>query len=163
DLAWAGGKLLDAWPANPDENLYTHVRDSSVETLLIGGRYDFATPPQVATRVLLPHLSNGHQVVLPDIGHTDDFWTYQPAAANHLINTFLDTGRVDPSRYHRTSLDFSPSVSQGTIAEIVLAVLLSFATLAVVSLAWLPLRLRRRGSFGRKSSVVLRSLYVVLL
>ena len=28
---------LDAWPANPDENKYAQVRDSNVETLLIGG------------------------------------------------------------------------------------------------------------------------------
>ena len=77
DFITAGGRLYDSWPANPDENLYTRVRDSNVETLLIGGRLDFATPPQNATRKLLPHLPNGHEVVLPDIGHTDDFWTYQ--------------------------------------------------------------------------------------
>ena len=28
ELVWAGGRLLDAWPANPDENEYTRVRDS---------------------------------------------------------------------------------------------------------------------------------------
>ena len=38
DLIWAGGRVLDAWPANPDENEYTRVRDSNVETLLIGGQ-----------------------------------------------------------------------------------------------------------------------------
>ena len=37
-----------------------------METLLIGGELDFATPPQKATRELLPHLPNGHEVVLPD-------------------------------------------------------------------------------------------------
>ena len=57
------------------------MQDSNVETLLIGGALDFATPPQDATRELLPHLPNGHQVVLPDFGHTDDFWSYQPAPA----------------------------------------------------------------------------------
>src|SRR5262249_9217400 len=36
ELIWSGGRLLDAWPANPDENEYTKVRDSKVETLLIG-------------------------------------------------------------------------------------------------------------------------------
>ena len=80
DFITAGGRLFDSWPASPDENLYTRVRNSSVETLLIGGRLDVATPPQNATRKLLPHLSNGHEVVLPDIGHTDDFWTYQTPA-----------------------------------------------------------------------------------
>src|SRR5205085_1882872 len=58
DLIWAGVRLLDSWPASPDENEYTRVQDSKVETLLIGGSLDFATPPQNATRELLPHLSN---------------------------------------------------------------------------------------------------------
>ncbi len=71
------------------------MRDSNVETLLIGGNLDFATPPQWATRELLPHLPNGHEVVLRDLGHSDDFWTYQPEASSRLINTFLASGRVD--------------------------------------------------------------------
>ena len=56
DLIWAGGELVDSWPATPDQNDYAQVRDSKVETLLIGGNLDFATPPQWATRDLLPHL-----------------------------------------------------------------------------------------------------------
>src|SRR6185436_13034624 len=93
DLIWLDGGLVNAWPANPDENLYSRVRDSNVETLLIGGELDFATPPQNATRELLPHLPNGHQVVLRGLGHTDDFWSYQPAASSRLVNAFLDRGR----------------------------------------------------------------------
>ena len=102
DLIWAGGELVDAWPATPDENDYAQVRDSKVETLLIGGNLDFATPPQWATRDLLPHLPNGHQVVLHDLGHSDDFWTYQPEAGKRLINTYLETGTVDDSLYTGT-------------------------------------------------------------
>ena len=77
------------------------MRDSNVETLLIGGNLDFATPPQWATRELLPHLPNGHEVILSDLGHSDDFWTYQPEAGTRLINTFLASGRVDRSLYTR--------------------------------------------------------------
>ena len=95
----AGGRLADAWPASPDEDEYSHVRTSKVETLLIGGALDFATPPQVATKELLPHLPNGHQVVLPGFGHTTSFWTEQPEAGTQLINTFFDTGKVDDSLY----------------------------------------------------------------
>jgi pimeloyl-ACP methyl ester carboxylesterase len=163
DLVWVNGRLLDAWPANPDENMYTSVRDSKVETLLIGGKLDFATPPQNATRELLPHLKNGRQVVLPGLGHTDDFWAYEPEASGRLINSYFDSGRVDTSLYTRHSVDFTPSVSHGTIAEILLAVLLSFAALTVLSLLVLPFRVYRRGAIGRKSSAVVRSLYVVLL
>ena len=68
DFIWGGGKLVDAWPAAPGEDEYSRVRTSKAETLLIGGALDFATPPQAATKELLPHLPNGHQVVLPGLG-----------------------------------------------------------------------------------------------
>ena len=163
DLIWAGGRLVDSWPASPDENKYTRVRDSKVETLLIGGKLDFATPPQNATRELLPHLANGHQVVLSGLGHTDDFWAYEPDASERLVNTFFASGRVDTSRYRPNSVDFTPSVSHGTIAKIVLSAMLAFAALTVLSLLWLSLRVRRRQAFGRKSSALLRSVHALLL
>jgi pimeloyl-ACP methyl ester carboxylesterase len=163
DFIWAGGRLLDSWPASPDENEYTRVRGSRVETLLIGGELDFATPPQNATRELLPQLPNGHEVVLPSIGHSDDFWAYQTAAGNRLINAFLDSGRVDTSLYKRTSVGFTPAVGHGAIAEIVLGVMLGLAALTVLSLLWMALRVRWRGAYGRRSSAALRSLYPIVL
>ncbi|HEU4451011.1 MAG TPA: alpha/beta fold hydrolase [Gaiellaceae bacterium] len=163
DLIWAGGLLADAWPANPDENEYSRVQDSNVETLLIGGKLDFATPPQWATQELLPHLPNGHEVILDSIGHSDDFWAYQREASSRLINTFFDSGRVDTSLYTPTSVDFTPAMSHGTIAKIALGVMLGLAALAVLSLVWMLLRVRWRGPFGPKSSAVLRSLYPIVL
>ena len=163
DLVWAGGRLLDTWPASPDENEYTRVQNSNVETLLIGGNLDFSTPPQNATRELLPHLPKGHQVVLSDLGHTDDFWTYQPKAADRLINTFLDSGRVDTSSYTDNSVDFTPGSSHGKIATIVVSVMLAFAALAVLALVWMPVRVQRRGAYGRKSGVALRSVFALLV
>jgi pimeloyl-ACP methyl ester carboxylesterase len=158
ELVWAGGRLVDAWPATPDDDAYTHVQRSDVETLLIGGRYDFATPPQNATRELLPSLTRGRQVVLPDIGHTDDFWTYQRTAADRLVNTFFDTGRVDASQYARTSLDFTPTVGFGMVASIVAGSLLSVVVITGVWLLWLAVRVRRRGAIGRKSGAAVRAL-----
>jgi pimeloyl-ACP methyl ester carboxylesterase len=163
DLIWAGGGLVDAWPASPDENEYAQIPDSNVETLLIGGELDLATPPQWATRELLPHLPNGREVVLDNIGHSDDFWTYQTEAGSRLINTFLDSGRVDKSGYTRTSVDFTPVFSHGAVAKIVLGVMLGLAALVVLTLLWMGLRVRRRGAFGRKASATLRSLYPVVL
>jgi pimeloyl-ACP methyl ester carboxylesterase len=163
DFLMAGGRLFDSWPANPEENQYSRVERSEVETLLIGGELDFATPPQNARRELLPQLPNGHEVVIPDIGHSDDFWTYQTPASNRLINTFLDSGRVDATLYKRTPVDFTPAFSHGGIAKIVLGVMLGWAALTVLSLAWMALRLRWRGAFGPKSSAALRSVYPVVL
>ena len=163
DFIMAGGRLFDSWPASPDENEYARVRDSKVETLLIGGELDVATPPQNARHDLLPHLPNGREVVIPDIGHTDDFWVYQTAASTALITTFLDSGRVDTSRYTRTSVDFTPAFSHGAIAKVILGVMLGLAALTALSLLWMALRVRRRGAYGRKSSALLRSLYPILL
>jgi pimeloyl-ACP methyl ester carboxylesterase len=163
ELLYAGGRLLTAWPANPDENEYTQVQNSQVQTLLVGGALDFAAPPQNATRELLPHLPNGHQVVLPKLGHADDFWSYEPTASTRLIDSYLNTGRVDTSLYTENQLDFTPSTTHGTVAKIVFAVMLGFAGLTAFSLFWMPLRLRRRGAYGRKTSGALRSLYPLLL
>jgi pimeloyl-ACP methyl ester carboxylesterase len=162
DFVWAGGKLLGSWPANPDENQYMHVPDSKVETLLVGGNLDFATPPQNATRALLPHLPNGHQVILRDLGHTDDFWAYEPAASGHLVSTFFDSGRVDASRYTPNRIDFAPRTSQGEIAKIALGAIVGLAALTVLSLLWLALRLRRRGLFGPTASGAIRALSPLL-
>ncbi len=163
DLIWAGGRILDAWPASPDENEYTRVQDSNVETLMIGGQLDFATPPQNATRELLPHLPNGHQVVLPGLGHSDDFWAYQPAAGSNLINGYLDSGKVDESLYRFRSVDFTPSGSHTEFAKIILAVMVAFVALTLVSVLVLPWRVHKRGGLGRKSSAAVRSLYPIVL
>jgi hypothetical protein len=130
---------------------------------MIGGNLDFATPPQVATRELLPHLANGRQVVISDLGHADDFWVYEPAAGTRLISRYLATGKVDTSLYTHHEIDFTPSVTLADIAKIVLAVLVGFAALAALALAWMAVRSRRRGGFGRNASVGLRIFAPVLL
>ena len=163
EFLWSGGRLLDTWPANPDAHEYSRVRDSNVPTLLISGQLDFETPPQIAARQLLPHLANGYQVVLPKLGHADDFWAYEPHASTRLIDTYLNSGRVDTSLYTTNQLDFALTPTHSTIAEIVLAVFLGFATLTVLSLFWFAWRLHRRATFGRKTSIAVRSLFPLLL
>jgi hypothetical protein len=160
---WAGGRMGDAWPANPDDDVYDKMQDSNVGTLLVNGRYDFTTPPQNAARELLPHMPNGKQVVLPGLGHTEDIWAYQPDASTRLIKTYLDTGRVDTSRYTENKLDMTPSITQGMLAWIVLAALLGLGALMVLSLVLMPIRVHRRGTYGRKSSIAVRAAYVLVL
>ena len=106
----------DAWPTHgpPTRTLaiYSRMRTSNTETLVISGELDFATPPQVATKELLPYLPKGHQVVLPGFGHSTSVWTEQPEAGSRLINTFFDSGKIDRSLYKPQKVDFTPEVSQ---------------------------------------------------
>lgn len=162
-LVWGDGRLADAWPAAPDHGKYSRVRRSEVETLLIGGALDFATPPQVATKELLPYLPNGDQVVLDGFGHSFDFWTYQPEAGSQLVNTYFESGRVDDSLYKRQTVDFTPEVTQTALAKGLAGTMVGLALLTVLSLLWMARRVRKRGRFGRKASATLRSLYPIVL
>jgi pimeloyl-ACP methyl ester carboxylesterase len=162
-FAWGGGRLADGWPAAPDEGEYSRVRTSQVETLLIGGALDFSTPSQVATKELLPYLPNGHQVVLPGLGHTTSFWSEQPEAGTRLISTFFDSGKVDDSLYTPQSVDLTPGVTLTTLAKAIAGGMVGLALLTVLSLLWMPRRVHWAGRFGRKASATLRSLYPIVL
>jgi hypothetical protein len=48
--------MADAWPGSPDDAEYGRVRTSAVETLLVGGELDVATPLQIAAKQLLPYI-----------------------------------------------------------------------------------------------------------
>lgn len=163
DFLWAGGRMLDAWPGGPGVDEYDKMQTSDVETLLVGGTLDFTTPPDVATREVLPYLPNGHQVVLAELGHTIDFWSYQPDASTRLVDTFLGSGAVDDSLYEHRTMDFRPGMSSSAIAMIVAGSMAMLALVTLASFVWMPLRVRRRGGFGPKASAFLRSVYPLVL
>ena len=154
---------MHAWPANPGENQYTSAQNSNVPTLLIGGTLDFATPAQNATKELLPHLPNGHQVILSGLGHVDDFWYYEPSASTQLLTTFYDTGQVDTSRYTPNLVSFATPATQAAIAKDLLAAMIGFAALAALWLLWVARRVRKHGAAGRKTSVATRTIVPLVL
>lgn len=163
EFLWGAGGLVQSWPANPGENQYTSVQNSNVPTLLVGGTLDFETPAQNATKDLLPHLPNGHQVILSGLGHVDDFWPYEPSASTQLLTTFYDTGQVDTSRYTPNKVSFTPPTTQTSIAKDILGAVIGVVVLAALSLLWVALRVRKHGSAGRKTSVVARTIVPVVL
>jgi pimeloyl-ACP methyl ester carboxylesterase len=164
DFLWAKGMLTAAWPASPDNVGYQEVQTSPVETLLIGGTVDFSTPASFAADELLPHLSNGRQVILAEFGHSGDFWDYQPEASTRLLTRFFDSGEVDDSLYRPQSVDFDVGVpSHPTIAKILLGLMLGLAMSALVLLASMAIRVHRRGKLGSKTSAWLRTLSPLLL
>ena len=162
EFLWGAGGLAD-WPANPGENQYTSVQNSNVPTLLIGGTLDFQTPAQNATKELLPHLPNGHQVILSGLGHAEDFWSYEPSASTRLLTTFYNTGRVDTSRYTPNKVSFTTSSRQTAVAKDILAVVIGLALLAALSLLWVARRVRKHGAAGRKTSVATRTIVPLVL
>jgi RND superfamily putative drug exporter len=162
-FVWGGGELVDAWPVQPNENEYARVRPSNVPTLLVGGELDLSTPPQNATKELLPYLSNGHQVVLPGFGHSTSFFTQQREAGSRLVNTYFDTGKVDTSLYEPQKVDFTPEVTQTALGKGIAAAIFGLAGLTVVSLLWMAVRVLLRGRYGRKASATLRTVYPVVL
>jgi pimeloyl-ACP methyl ester carboxylesterase len=156
DLLWAGGRLSNAWPQSPEVDQYRTLRPTNVPTLLISGDVDFATPAQFATQ-MLPTLRNGQQVILHNLGHTPDTWNYDKAGNAKLINTYLDTGRVDRTAIKDRAMSFEQPHTYEQLAVIVVAVLGGLAALSIGGVVLLPLRRRRRGFVGRKTAVFARS------
>ena len=163
EMIWGGGGLIHGWPHTPAADRYRTVRTTNVETLLVGGTLDVATPVQFATRELLPHLPNGHQVILPGFGHAPDFWADQAKASTHMLTTYLRTGRVDDSLYTKQKVDFTPAVTQTAIAKGAAGTMVGLALIAALSLLLMWRRVRAHGSFGRKASASLRTLFPVVL
>jgi uncharacterized membrane protein YdfJ with MMPL/SSD domain/pimeloyl-ACP methyl ester carboxylesterase len=163
DFVFARGGLFSAWPAGGSSDDYSRVRDSKVPTLLVGGELDFATPPQSATRALLPHLPNGQQVVLRGFGHTTTFWEEQPEANERLLTTFLDQGKVDASLYVPGKVDFTPEVTQTALGKGLAATMLVLPAIVALSLLLLWRRSHKRGRIGRPASFLLRSVFTLVL
>jgi pimeloyl-ACP methyl ester carboxylesterase len=161
--SWGGGRLADAWPAAQDVDAYSRVRTSEVETLLISGSLDSATPPQVATKELLPYLPNGHQVVLAAFGHVGSFYQEQSEAGTRLINTFFATGHVDNSLYRPQTVDFTPATTLTAMAKLVAGTMVGLALLTVLSLLWMARRVHLRGRLGQKTGATLRAVYSIVL
>jgi len=162
DHLWGNGGLVGSWPHSPEVDQYTALRPTNVPTLLISGDVDFATPAPFATE-MLPSLRNGHQVVLHNLGHTEDTFNYQKPAFSRLVNTFFDTGRVDQSAYTSRTMSFHAAPTHSKLAMIAVASVSGLVVVAAILLGWLSLRLRRRGNVGVKTGVAGRSIYALFI
>ncbi|MCE7980864.1 MAG: alpha/beta fold hydrolase [Caldilinea sp. CFX5] len=127
------------WKSQLIPEQYLPLQASDVETLLVSGSIDFSTPPQFATKELLPYLRNGEQVILRDFAHTETFWNRQAAARTHLLTTFYRTGEVDDSRYTYEAVDFDQGIGWPGLAKVLLGAALAVIVLLTV-LVWLVVR-----------------------
>jgi uncharacterized membrane protein YdfJ with MMPL/SSD domain/pimeloyl-ACP methyl ester carboxylesterase len=163
EFLYAGGAFTRVFPPAPDSDEYSRVQDSNVPTLLVNGTLDFATPAKFGIQELLPHLRNGKKVVLAELGHSDTFWSYEPKAGTRLLNTYFDTGRVDTSLYTPAKIDFTPHVTHTALGKGFAGTMLGLPVVALLSLLLLWRRSRKRGRIGRTASVLLRSVFTVVL
>lgn len=143
--------FVAGWPKGPDAALYNTPRTSDIEVLLVSGSVDFSTPPEAATRDLLPFLPNGRQVILKEMGHAESFWHSQPEARARLLHAFFDEGKVDASGYVDQKVVLDPGLGWSELAwwllGIAAAALALVAASAALILRWF-LR-RRRAAAGR--------------
>ena len=141
------GQFGGSWPQPSLPAEFLQAPASDVETLLVSGSIDFSVAPQWATEELLPVLSNGHQVILSEFGHTGDFWGMQPEATRHLLTTFYGTGEVDDSLFTYQPMDFYVKRGWPTQAKQYLAIAVA-VPLVLVALVWFIVRWvwRRRAS-----------------
>ncbi len=162
EFIWVGGGLASAWPDSPNDDAYREVRTSEVETLMVSGTVDFSTPMEAATS-LEPFLPNGHHVILPELGHSMDFWNDQPDAAQRLLTNFYATGDVDDSLFTHQPVDFQPGTTHSSLAWGFVGTMVGFALLMLFSLWWIPVRVQRRGGFSPVGGVAMRSLYPIVM
>ena len=141
--------MVQGWPASSDQQAFAEAQDTAVETLLISGSIDFSTPMEGARDKLLPHLRNGHQVVLRDFGHTLTIWNSQPQARARLLNTYFDTGVVDASLYRYQAPKFDVDRSWGGVAKVLLAGTILVLGLLILLIVVVGRKLRRRWAARR--------------
>jgi RND superfamily putative drug exporter len=163
EFLYAGGGLTHAFPPAPDSDEYSKVQDSNVETLLISGTLDFATPAKFGIQELLPHLRNGRKVMLAELGHSGSFWSYESKASTRLLNTYLDTGKVDTSLYTHAKVDFTPEVTYTALGKGVAGALYGLPVVSLLSLLLMWRCSRKRRRIGRTASALLRSVFTVVL
>jgi hypothetical protein len=92
-----------------------------------------------AAEELLPKLARGKQVILREMGHTQDVWNVQPQA--HLLTSFYDTGAADDSRFAYAPMDFKVAWGFPLLVKLLLGVGLLIVA-AVVAVIWF---IARRG------------------
>ena len=97
----------ETWPMKLVAKEYRQLRRSDVETLLISGNLDIATPASNGKK-LLRYLPNGHHIILKNRGHIGDIFSLQPDAYQYLIEQFLLTGQVDTSMFEYQPVNFEP-------------------------------------------------------
>jgi hypothetical protein len=99
---------------------------------------------------------------LSELAHVGDFWNFDQDAGTRLLTAFYATSKVDTSRYSHHVISFN-TVTFPAMAKYLLALMLSLVVMAAAVLAWAALRVRSRGTAGRKTSLAMRSVLALVV
>ena len=113
-LAWGAA---DKWPIKTIDPEYRKPRLCNTETLMVGGNLDISTPPQTATKMLLPYMPNAKQVILEHMAHCGDLVWRQYDAFTYMSLRYFDEGVVDTSQFKHDPIDFTPKKSFNKMAK----------------------------------------------
>jgi hypothetical protein len=125
------------WPMAEIPVSLKTMQSSSTPTLIVSGTLDFSTPAEMATRELLPKLTDGHQVILSEIGHVEDMVSLQPHALARLLSRFFDEGVVDASEFKPLPMNFKVPLGFPVLAKIGVVLVGVIIVLLLVMLLWL--------------------------
>ena len=117
------------WPTQQLPEEFRQLKHSDVETLILSGNMDFSTPPEYATKELLPYLRNGRQVILSECGHVGDVMYLNAENTRRILTSFYRAGVVDTSLNVYTPMNFNVSWGFPKMAKV------AFGTLAFLGAA----------------------------
>jgi pimeloyl-ACP methyl ester carboxylesterase len=98
----------ETWPYTPLPETYRQIQPIQVQTLMIGGSLDFATPAYQMESLLANAYSDLQIVTLSELSHTDTQGLVQSKALEHLLVSFYDTGQADDSQFTYDPFKFTP-------------------------------------------------------
>lgn len=111
-----------------------------METLLLSGSIDYSTPLQFTVEEWLLALKNGEQVILSEIGHFGDVWSFQPKAIRYLLTTFIVTGEVDDLLFTYQPMNFDVGLMSYLFLARVLVIAIILVPLLLVGMVWFIVR-----------------------
>jgi len=144
-LLW-GPLTYGRWPMRQLSEEFRKLRQSEGEALLLSGSVDFSTPPEYATKELLPCLKNGKQVILSECGHVNDMWYVNRENTRLLLTSFYKTGVPNTSLNAYVPMDFHVSWGFPAMAKLALGIVAVLVLALVALIAWLGRRHRRSRS-----------------
>jgi hypothetical protein len=147
-FSWGGAQLVESNITTIPEE-YRIPRESDVQTLMISGSVDFATPAENAVQ-FLPYLKYSRHVILSEFGHTNDLWNLQPLALKHLVLSYYSDGIADDSLFRYAPMNFTPKTSFQSIVHIAIGVLIGGVILIIAGIAT-ALYFHLKAKYGIKS------------